>query len=100
DAANPQAPPAITRTPMPSDSDSGACPTRPFLVVSERLRIATTRVSALVTARTDAAPRARRAAAFISDLTYHGSCGDGRLARPAERSSAVFGWSPQILDSR
>src|SRR6266849_8733229 len=74
DAANPHAPPAITRTPTPSDSDSEACPTRPFLVVSERLRIDTTRASAYVTPRTDAAARAWWAADFIADLTYHESC--------------------------
>ena len=46
DAANPQAPSAITRTLMPTDSASDALPTLPFFVESARLRIATTRVSA------------------------------------------------------
>ena len=93
DAANPHAPPAITRTPMPSDSDSEAWPTRPCLVVSERLRIATTRASAYVTPRTEAASRASWAAVFISDLTYHEKSRAfvwGRVPSPvqAEHSSA------------
>src|SRR5208337_304551 len=65
DAAKPHAPSAITRTPMPSDSDSEAWPTCPFLVVSERLRIETTRASAYVTPPTDAASNANWATAFM-----------------------------------
>ena len=46
EAANPHAPSARTRMPIPSDSESEACPTFPFLVASERLRSSTMRASA------------------------------------------------------
>ena len=46
EAANPQAPSAITRMPMPNDSESAAPPTLPFLVLKARLRSSTTRASA------------------------------------------------------
>ena len=45
-AAKPNAPSAITRIPMPSDSASEALPILPFLVASERLRSSTMRASA------------------------------------------------------
>ena len=44
-AANPQALSAITRMPMPRDSESAACATFPFLVMSVRERSSTMRAS-------------------------------------------------------
>ena len=46
DAANPHAPSAMTRIPIPSDSASDALPILPFFVARARLRSSTIRASA------------------------------------------------------
>src|ERR1700722_12777817 len=65
EAANPQAPSAMARTFMPTDSESDALPTFPFLVVSERLRCAITRTSAKLAPRSAALFKAQLAMCFI-----------------------------------
>ena len=64
-AAKPNAPSAMTRMPMPSDSASEALPILPFLVASERLRSSTMRASASEAPRSFAVSSAHAAISFI-----------------------------------
>ena len=66
EAAKPQAPSAITRMPIPCDSESDALPTLPFFVPRARLRSSTTRASAYDAPRTAAVFSAHSATNFIT----------------------------------
>src|ERR1035437_4709967 len=65
--ANPHDPCAITRIPIPSDSDSASVPTWPFFVERSRWRMSMTRASAYVAPRTRAVSSAQLAKSCIMD---------------------------------
>src|ERR1035437_10044877 len=66
-AAKPNPPLAMTRMPMPSDSESEAPAILPFLVASARLRSSTMRASACEAPRSLAVSSAQEAISFIYD---------------------------------
>src|ERR1035438_1298297 len=66
-AAKPNPPLAMTRMPMPSDSESEALAILPFLVASERLRSSTMRASACEAPRSLAVSSTHEAISFIYD---------------------------------
>src|SRR5216683_1402873 len=67
EAANPQAPLAMTRTPKPNDSDTEALPTLPFLVERARWRSSAMRASAYEAPRSAAVLRAQEAMSFMAE---------------------------------
>src|SRR4030095_16396063 len=75
EAANPHAPSAIARIPIPRDSASDAWPTLPFFVVRARARESTTRASAYVEPRRLAMFNAQSTASFIEVQIYHAVAG-------------------------
>ena len=66
-AAKPKLPSAMTRMPIPSDSESEALPICPFLVARARLRSSTIRASACVAPRSLAVSNAQEPISFICE---------------------------------
>src|SRR5208337_601290 len=71
EAANPQAPSAITRMPIPNDSESEALPSLPFLVERARLRSSAMRAAAYDAPRGEAASKAQEAMSFMAEAQFN-----------------------------
>src|SRR5215831_10840476 len=94
--ANPHAPLASTRTPMPMDSDSASVPTCPFLVVRSRWRRCMTRASVYFAPRSLAVSRTTAVRSHIgSDLPFL-----DQVTRARERESFYLSarWSTKNGD--